>query len=371
MPVKVFISSVSQGFGAFREAAAEGVTVLGHHAIRAEDFGASPDSPQQACLAGVRDADLTLLILGARYGSAQESGRSPTHEEYREARDRQPVLVFVQQGVDLEPRQREFIREVEAWERGHFLKEFRDADELRSKVIRALHDYLLANAAGSVDEAELVQRARARVAAEHHTNEPEVIVAVAGGPRRAVLRPAELEQDDLRRFLLAEALTGVDAVLDPSWGTDVSIRGDAVNVVQKQGRSGRVTVTESADIVVAQPALDHHDWRSGILSLIEEVIQERIIRAIRFCSRALDRIDSAQRITHVAPVAGIHGAGYLPWRTRSEHEASPNQATMGTGRSDHVAVVLSPPIWRRAALLHDTQVLAEDLTVRLRRELRG
>jgi Domain of unknown function (DUF4062) len=95
--MKVFVSSVIRGFEPFREAAVEAVRVLGHEPVRAEDFGASPDSPQQACLAGVRASDAVVLLLGARYGARQASGRSATHEEYLEARERCPVLVFVQE----------------------------------------------------------------------------------------------------------------------------------------------------------------------------------------------------------------------------------------------------------------------------------
>ena len=74
-------------------------------ATRAEDFVASPDTPQRTCLRGVREADVVVLVLGARYGAAQGSGLSATHEEYREAKDRSPVLIFIQTGVDLEPEQ--------------------------------------------------------------------------------------------------------------------------------------------------------------------------------------------------------------------------------------------------------------------------
>lgn len=58
----------------------------------------------------------------------------------------------------------------------------------------------------------------------------------------------------------------------------------------------------------------------------------------------------------------------MPWRTREEQRRSPNAATMGMRRLDEVVVLLSPPVRRRAALLHDTQRLAEDFTARLRRE---
>lgn len=89
------ISSVIAGMEEYRAAAREAAESLGYIVIAAEDFGASPSSPQQVCLAGVRDADVVVLLLGARYGTPQRSGLSPTHEEYREARGRKPVLVFV------------------------------------------------------------------------------------------------------------------------------------------------------------------------------------------------------------------------------------------------------------------------------------
>jgi hypothetical protein len=367
--VKIFISSVTQGFEAFRDAAAGAVATLGYQAIRAEDFGAAPESPQQACLAGVRNADTMILILGSRYGHVQSSGLSPTHEEYREARDTRPILVFIQQAVDPEPQQAEFIREVRGWEQGHFTAKFEAPEGLRDKVFRALHDYVLANDVAPLDEAELTSRARTLASRERSANRVALVVAVAGGPLRTVLRPAELESENLRHFLLAEALTGADAVLTPSLGTDTTISGDALRLSQNRG-SNLVALDETANILIVQPALENNGSRSGITSLIEEAITERITHAIRFCARVLDHVDPAQRISHVAPVATLRSAGYLPWRTRAEHERSPNQATMGFGSAEHVVVVLSQPVRRRAALLHDTQRMAEDFTVRLRREMK-
>jgi len=78
---------------AFRDAAEAAAQVLGHEVIRAEDFAASSSTPQQACLQGAREADVAVLLLGARYGAVQASGLSATQEEYRELRDRSPVIV--------------------------------------------------------------------------------------------------------------------------------------------------------------------------------------------------------------------------------------------------------------------------------------
>lgn len=47
---------------------------------------------------------MVVLLVGERYGQPQESGLSPTHEEYEEARERKPVLTFVQRGARREVR---------------------------------------------------------------------------------------------------------------------------------------------------------------------------------------------------------------------------------------------------------------------------
>src|SRR5258708_2827908 len=112
-------------FAEYRAAAEWAATTLRHTVIKAEDFGASPSSPQQVCLAGVRAADIVVLILGQRYGAVQPSGLSATHEEYREARNEQKaILVFVQEGVTREPKQSEFVTEARTWNAGAFTASF-------------------------------------------------------------------------------------------------------------------------------------------------------------------------------------------------------------------------------------------------------
>ena len=110
--MRIFLSSVISGMETYRAAAQRAAETLGHTVTMAEDFGASPFSPQQVCLGAVRDADIVMLLLGARYGTPQESGLSPTHEEYREARASKPVLVFLQENVSREPAQQACLDEV-------------------------------------------------------------------------------------------------------------------------------------------------------------------------------------------------------------------------------------------------------------------
>lgn len=100
--MRVFVSSVIGGMELHRDAASDAVESLGYTVIRSEEFGASSDTPRRACMEAARTADLTLVLLGARYGEPQSSGLSATHEEFREARDHGTVTVFVQADMDPE-----------------------------------------------------------------------------------------------------------------------------------------------------------------------------------------------------------------------------------------------------------------------------
>jgi hypothetical protein len=119
--VRVFVSSVIAGFEPFRDAACEAARVLRHEVIRAEDFPARAVSPEQACLEGVRDADVVVLLLGERYGALQGSGKAATEEEFDEARRSKPTLVFDQLGVERAADMARFVRRVRDWAGGNYL----------------------------------------------------------------------------------------------------------------------------------------------------------------------------------------------------------------------------------------------------------
>ncbi len=366
--MQVFISSVISGMEPYRDAAARAVRTLGHEPRMAEDYGASPDTPQRACLAGVRDADVVVLLLGDRYGHRQESGLSATHEEYREAKERRPVLAFVQEEVEREAAQQDFVREVQDWSSGHYTASFSTPEDLREAVTRGLHQLELSRAAGPVDEEEMLARAEASAPATRGFGEASLSIVVAGGPRQQVLRPAELEVDDLGDTLMREALFGPNRILDPARGTNKQLEGHALLVEQDQAS---IQLDELGTVVVAQPARDEGGRAHMELPvLIEEDIRARIERGLLFAGWILDRVDPVRRLSDVVVVAALLGGGYLEWRTRAEHAAAPNTVQVGMGGSDRVVVRLSPARRNRAALTLDAARIAEDLTVLLRREVR-
>lgn len=361
--MKVFISSVIGGFEEFREAAATAIRTLGHQVVRSEDFAASTHSPQLACLAGIRESDAVVVVLGVRYGPVQASGLSATHEEFREARDTKPTLVFVQHGVSPEPEQSALIAEARDWVGGGIAPSFQDPDSLEAEMIRGLHELELSRAAGSADPSEMLNRARDLVPPSNSVGETSLVVVVASGPRQAVVRPTELEDRQLARDLMEAALFGDAALLDAADGTSSRVHGAALMIEQARAR---IALDAEGSIVVVRPTRRNRAWDGGLSAIIEEDVMQDVELALRFAHHLLERIDPTHRLTHVAPVAALLRGGYSAWRTRAEHVASPNSMTMNMSGRDDAVATLTPPTRPRPALRHQVTELAQDLTTLLR-----
>jgi len=110
---RAFVSSVIEGYGDYREAAADGVSEVGAEPIWFERFGGRDGDPTAAYLSEVRSCDIYIGLLGERYGRPLPSRYSATHEEYREAeRSGLRLSVWAQAGVDREGPQQSFLEEV-------------------------------------------------------------------------------------------------------------------------------------------------------------------------------------------------------------------------------------------------------------------
>ena len=368
--MKVFVSSLIGGYEPLRQAARDAITSLGHEPVMAEDFRAQANSPQVACLQGLRSAELVVLILVDRYGAVQPgSGVSPTHEEYLEARGAKPVLLFVQEGGDPEPRQAELLREAQGWQGGLFREGFRDADQLRALITRAIHRYELSHASAPLDTRALAQEAETLLGDRRQDRGqagPMLRFAVAVGPSRQVLRPAELEDETLADTIQQRAMFDSPRLFERDVGAERGIDGDAL-VLQQEGGT-RISLTESGQIELRLPLEKRtrrgHGFSGVLLAIVEESVVRELGNAISFSAWLLDRVDPTQRITHVAMAAQIDASDHLGWRTQAEQDASPNSATMRMGPAPTRTAALTRP---RAALKFDAARLAEDLMVPLRR----
>jgi hypothetical protein len=369
--MKVFLSSVISGFGPYRAAATDAIHTLGHEIIRAEDFPASSLTPQQACLAGVRESDVVVVLLGERYGQPQASGKSATHEEFEEAAQSKPVLVFEQLGLKRDDLMQAFVTEVQDWVHGSLSATFSRPDDLRVAVTRSLADHAVREQRGLVDDDDVVARSLNLLPAQQRSGPDTLTVVVAGGPYQQVLRPATIEDLSFIQSLKQLAMFGPNAILDSELGAKHSFQGDVLRVGNDQGH---LLLDPAGTIAVILPARRPNVRAGGITlleSIIEEDIQERITGMIRFAAQLLDTVDPTNRLTAVAPVAGLAGS-LLAWRTRAEAEASPNSMSIGWGQNlGSAAAQLTPPVRSRSQLLQRTDELAEDLTVLLRRKVKG
>jgi len=368
--MKVFVSSLIGGFKQERAAAKRAIITLRHQAIMAEDFGAQPNSPQVACLRGLREADLVVLVLGASYGATQPSGLSATHEEYREARNSKPVVAFVQEGVERDSAQSDFVTEVQAWEGGLFRGGFETPEQLGDLVTRAIYDVDLARAVGPVDESDLIGRAKALIPAEDRqgSDVPTLNLAIAGGPKQQILRPIEIEAKPLADALLQSALFGGASVFDQRLGNEIGLNGGCL--VLRQERAASIQIDQGGSIFMRLPLEDTGGSRLGGFGsmhvIVEEAVQARLSQALAFACEILDRIDSTQRLTHLAVASSIANAEYAAWRTEAQHAASPRSVSLGNlCGADRSLVCL---VQKSSALRVGRNQIVEDLLVLIRRQ---
>lgn len=135
----VFISSVMDELAGERRELAEALRELGMRAVLFEDLGGRDETAQQTYLAGVAQAEVYVGIIAERYGTMQPSGRSPTHEEYREAEEL-GRRISVWSREPSEGRQgdaRDFLSEVQVF---HTTGRFIDAADLVAGVEARLRE---------------------------------------------------------------------------------------------------------------------------------------------------------------------------------------------------------------------------------------
>lgn len=156
--IKVFISSVIEGYKDHRDAVEEAIIELNKdqgfnfEVIRMESnkYPAVNKSPQKSCLDSVKECDIYLGIYPRNNYGWKESpvGISPTHEEFRQAvKDNKCCLILVENSKETDPRQEEFLKEVGEWVSGYFMNKFKskNVNQLKHMVYRKLLNLMKTN----------------------------------------------------------------------------------------------------------------------------------------------------------------------------------------------------------------------------------
>lgn len=135
----VFISSEMQQLAAERMAVTAALRDLGLRVVVFEDLGGRDDDAERAYLDGVTQCGIYVGIIGDRYGTMLDTGRSPTHEEYRLARKLgKRISVWVAaDGARRQGDARDFVGELQVF---HTTGRFDSPEDLAARVVARMRE---------------------------------------------------------------------------------------------------------------------------------------------------------------------------------------------------------------------------------------
>lgn len=310
MAVKsVFISSVVSGFEEVRGQAASAVEKAQMHPVLAERHPADPQASRRAMFDAIGDADYFLLLIGARYGDADESGKSPTEEEFEEAaRLSKPALVLVQENVEMEPLQRDFLERVRGtWGKGVFHDRFRGPEDVGLGVLAALS----AQASKGADDIPGAQeRVRELVAPEQSGGSSGIEVRIGFTPVREVrlIDAVVLEDAELPGQIAEDARAA--KLVPQSIGLGSSATAESIEVIgtnPEDWTTPQVRVNADGSVLaVASIRAESH-----FLGTIDpDRLEHNIEAAGNLAQKIWQRLDPHGQVAQVATTAAIPDAQY-------------------------------------------------------------
>lgn len=351
---RVFVSSVMEGYGDYREAARRGIEEAGCDPVLAEDLAAQATSPRNACLDGVQSSDALVVLLGARYGWVAPSGRSATEEEYEEARRRHlPILVFVQDGAVREPQQQEFVRRVEDYISGHFRKSFRDANDLRPMVAEAVVAADLGGAPGGQMGAEA--RIRAALGRKPENTQDSVWMKTCWATQRGgeVVDPVDLAGAASQRRLQQLAHNCDPPLFNYELGKKPETRLGRLRIRQGEVQGSMldehamiVTVHSDGTLTVAQnvtgpPSRDLNRVMVGMHRLDPDVVREGLDRSWSFAAAWWNDYDGPRRHDPLLYGVGFYDVGARSFERVAAHESG--GLTIPPSCPENPLIIVDPP----------------------------
>lgn len=316
--MRVFVSSVMTGFSGMREAARDGVTAARCVPVMAEDFGAQPTPSRNACLDAVKSADLFLLIVGERRGFEAPSGKSVVEEEFDEARRRgKQILVFVQLGVQREPKLQSFVDGVSTYVGGWFYATFSTPDDLREAISGALSQVVRNTTGKPTMTPDQFQSQLLRF--DHDRGSPPVI-RVLVAPTLVETLDEWIDQKQLKFYL---GLAHQSELFTYDLGSRHSTSADDLQIWQPADRSAvpvnRIGVADSG-AMIADIRLQPKRQDAAAFGFESRVLNARDIlasatAATRFYTGVLSELDPHQALLsfHFNIAIASRGARTIEW----------------------------------------------------------
>lgn len=377
MPPRVFVSSVVEDFGNFREAARDGIEAAGCEPILVnEDFPSLAESPRNACLDAVRSSDVYVGILGARAGYIAPSDKTVVEEEYEEAREKGlPTLFFIQEDVEREERQEELVQRISGYVGGVYRRTFRSPAELSMEVERAFRGL-------GMDEVEDQEEAGAAV--DERLRGPallpgsQVSVTAAFRPLRneEVIDPRDLESRG-REFLRIGHADDI-RLFDYGLAYSPAVENDKIKVVvdlagSREG-SGVAAAEMSESGLLYMEAGVARERETGSMTglggavLHEERLEEELTHSFAFAEGIFDHIDPYGRYASLVYSGALRNVGYR--RIVQDFRPGTGGMTMGTGVEDPLVVYDAPRRISRVVLANPSDEIERIITL-FRRKVNG
>jgi hypothetical protein len=263
------------------------------------------------------------------------------------------------------------VKEAGAWEKGLFREGFTSPEQLKAQITRRVHQWEVANAAGPIDDGDMLDRALKLLPKSDDRNNRGntfIAIAIAAGPRQALLRPAQLENTSFKKEIQKAALFGASPIFSPEEKTIVSIRGDALELSQGDNK-GTFTLDAEGCLIFKLPV--NGDSNFGGMIVIEEDVADALKNALSFAVEIWDTIDATQRISHAAFACSLLSGNYGVWRTRAEQAASPDRYSIDSSNGERKPIHLNPATRVRSAVSYQRDEIVDDLITLLRRQSKG
>ena len=353
---RVFVSSVMREFEPFREAARSGIEAAGREPILVEDVPSRGDSSRTACLDLVAASDGFVLIVGERGGYTAPSGKLVVEEEWEEARRRkQPVRVFVQEGVARDAEAARLAAAVSDYTTGLFRRTFTDPASLEAEVERAVGtiDPLPTDAMAFDADALRALALDVGTADPHRQQEIERTLRFVLAPERAgeMIDPRRLDEEAFHHAVMVAAQDPAHRLI--AYGQPVKPRvRDQALVIQRteprqnwqEERTGRIEIHESGLVVIDVPLEPKPDTSGmggfGSYTLDEPYVEARLTAAFRFAGAVYDLEDPHlryERLRFDVAVAGVHDSMMsrtMGWQNEPPAPLMPLQAPRTVSRHD-------------------------------------
>ncbi|QDV73216.1 DUF4062 domain-containing protein [Botrimarina mediterranea] len=323
--MRVFVSSVMQGFEAERAAARRAIELLRHDAVMAESFGAQPQSSQSSCLERVRSSDVFIGIFGRRYGQVAPSGMAVCEEEFEEARRRGlRILVYVSK-EEKEANQVAFLKRVGDYNNGYFYGSYSTPAELQERVVQGLNDLERSDTGKKTGEEamrQLQSHAGAMPASRHQTS---LVFSITPTQKLSeVIGPKKLGEDDFHEQISQLLLFGnKPRFFDASLGTTIEEGRDYVQFLQKiDGRRGTFSsvclysdgsVVFGCDLTGPERGMEYAMMLSSVID--SDLTRVRLMAAIQSTAQYYQLLNDHRLATFfaLAELRGVEQKQFGPW----------------------------------------------------------